>query len=273
MIDMHVHTNASDGIFSPTQIVDWAYKKGLRGVAITDHDTVGGILEAVAASKKYDNFLLIPGIEFSCIYDEKEVHVLGHFMDYTHKDLVEITSQIKEYRFTRIKKMIQKLKDMNISIEFEEVKKTVQDGSFGRPHIARILVQKGYADSISDAFEKFLVKGRPAFVERFKLSVKEAIHIIKKSRGIPTLAHPGLLDPSISIDDLIQKGFLGIEVYHREHDKQDEKRFLKKAKEYNLFITGGSDYHDDQNMGIPTIGSVGVSDELVMNMKNSVESL
>ncbi|WP_165000327.1 PHP domain-containing protein [Anaerophilus nitritogenes] len=271
MIDMHVHTNASDGIFSPTQIVEWAYKKGLRGIAITDHDTVDGIVEAVYTSKKYGGFLLVPGIEFSCIYDGKEVHILGYFIDYTHQELINITKEIKDYRLKRIKKMIQKLQEINISIDFDEVKNIVKDGSFGRPHVAKILVQKGYADSISDAFEKFLTRGREAFVERFKLSVEEAIDIIKKSGGIPTLAHPGLLDESIFIDDLIKKGFLGIEVYHREHDSQHEEIFFKKAKEYNLFVTGGSDYHDDQKEGVPTVGSVGISYESVINMKNSIE--
>ncbi|QXM06084.1 PHP domain-containing protein [Crassaminicella indica] len=267
IVDMHVHTSASDGIFSPAEIVGWAKKLGLKGVAITDHDTVDGIKEAVKASEKYDDFLVIPGIEFSTLYNKVEIHILGYFIDYKHPDMIRITEKIKNYRSKRAALIINKLIKLDYDLNVSEVKALSKEGAIGRPHIARLLVKKGYVSSVQEAFEKLLQKGKPAYVERFKLTVDEAIHIIKKSKGIPVLAHPGLIAAGVDIEQIIQKGIKGIEVYHSKHSKVHNKIYLELAKKYNLFVTGGSDYHDEMVDGIPAIGRVFVSYDLVKEMK------
>lgn len=258
-IDMHVHTKASDGILSPKEVVEWAFRNGLAGVAITDHDTVDGIEEACLTAAGYDNFQVIPGIELSTIYYAEEVHILGYHIDYYHSELVELTKTIRDERLNRGKKIIQRLKQLNYDISIEEVLVYTEGGVIGRPHIARALANKGYVSTMQEAFEKLLGKGKPAFIERFKLPPNEAIDIIERAGGIPVLAHPGLLKKNINIMDILNLGIRGIEVYHTKHTSADNKIYLKLAEKLRLFITGGSDYHDAFMHGIPAIGSISVS--------------
>ncbi|WZL74906.1 PHP domain-containing protein [Clostridiaceae bacterium 35-E11] len=272
-VDMHVHTSASDGIFSPREIVDWGVKLGMKAIAITDHDTIDGVKEAIEISKKYSDFMMIPGIEFSTFYNDIEVHVLGYFIDFANNIIVEITNKIKEQRLERSKKIIQRLRNLQYDVDFAEVCEQSNKGAIGRPHIARILVSKGYVASIEEAFEKLLGRGKPAYAERFKLNVEEAIKIIREAKGIPVLAHPGLIDKTINIETLIHKGFKGIEVFHTKHSTEDSKKYLDLAKKFHLFVTGGSDYHDILINGVPSIGSVGISYELMTRMKESLKNL
>ncbi len=266
-IDMHIHTNASDGIFSPTEIVDWSVRLGLKGIAITDHDTIDGIEEALIASKKYSEFLIIPGIELNTIYNNEEIHLLGYFIQHTNNDIIQTTKAIKNHRLKRAHDMIKKLNAMHFNITFSEVQRIAKNGAIGRPHIARILVHKGYTTSVEEAFQKFLQKGRPAYVERFKLTIEEGIEMISKAKGVPVLAHPGLMDQSIDIRTLIHKGIKGIEVYHIKHSDLQQQEFLQYAKENHLFITGGSDYHDHIVKGVPSIGRVTVPYHSIIEMK------
>lgn len=268
-IDMHVHTTASDGIFSPMEIVESAKKNGLKGIAITDHDTIEGISEAIEASKKYKDFIVIPGIEFSTIFDEVEVHILGYFIDFNNPKILYITEKMKNHRLERGKRIIEKLQEMDVDITLEDIYKVVEEGVIGRVHIGRVLVNKGYVSSINEAFEKFLKKGRPAYVERFKLTIKEAVDMIEISNGIPVLAHPGLIDKKIKLTTIIEKGIRGIEVYHPKHSMIEKEYYLNLAKKYNLFITGGSDYHDGIVNGLPTVGSTAIPYETIMKMKRS----
>ncbi|MCT4606789.1 MAG: PHP domain-containing protein [Marinisporobacter sp.] len=267
MIDMHVHTNASDGILSPRDVVYWAKERGFKGIAITDHDTIDGIKEAIKVSQEYDDFLVIPGIEFSTLYYDREVHILGYFIDYKNQQLIHMTKRIKNYRAKRIELMVDKLRELGYDIHFSEVKDDQKEGAIGRPHVARILVQKGYVSSVSEAFEKLLSKGRPAYVERFKLTVDEAIEFIENAKGIPVLAHPALIDKGIDIEEIIKKGIKGIEVYHSEHSAFHNKMYLELSKKYDLFITGGSDYHDEMIEGIPNIGKIFIPYDTIKEMK------
>lgn len=267
-IDMHVHTRASDGIFSPSEIVYWAKKLGLKGIAITDHDTVEGIEEAIEVSKKYNDFFVIPGIEFSTIYNDAEIHVLGYFIDFKNEEIIKMTNEIKNHRIQRAKLIVEKLIKIGYKITFTEVLDIAKEGAIGRPHIAKVLLKKGYVSSIQEAFEKLLIKGKDAYVERFKLTVDEAINVIENANGIPVLAHPRLIDSKISIEDILKKGIKGIEVYHSRHSYLHSQIYLKLAQKYNLFITGGSDYHDEMINGRPTIGSVSVPHHKIISMKN-----
>ncbi|HHY91304.1 MAG TPA: PHP domain-containing protein [Clostridiales bacterium] len=274
IIDMHVHTNASDGVLSPREAVEWAARLGLRGIAITDHDTVGGIKEGLQAAQKCKDFLLIPGIEFSTFYQDTEVHILGYFIDYQNEKLIRISERIRNARFERITKMIEKLNRLGIDIHVSEVFSAFHDAmSIGRPHIARILIEKNYAQSIEEAFHKFLEEGKPAYVERFKLSVEEAINLIRDAHGISVLAHPGLLDDHVDVKEIIDLGIQGIEVYHSKHSYEESQFYLDMAYKRNLLITGGSDYHDkapdDAKEGI---GSTGVPYDFVKTMMALVKT-
>lgn len=257
-IDMHVHSKVSDGILSPREVVEWAYKNGLKGVSITDHDTIDGIEEACLTAADYNNFQVIAGIELSTLYKEDEVHILGYHIDYHNEELVELTRKIRYERLNRGKKIISVLNQLHYNITMEDVLEYTDGGVIGRPHIARVLLKKGFVGSLQEAFEKLLGKGKAAFVERFKLSPEEAVSIIEKAGGIPVLAHPGLLKRTINIMDLINTGIKGIEVYHIKHTPLDHRIYLEIAKKYGLFITGGSDYHDAFMHGIPAIGSIAV---------------
>lgn len=258
-IDMHIHSTASDGILKPSEIIDWAVKLGLKGVAITDHDTVDGLDEADRSAKAYKDFLFIPGIEFSTQFMDHEVHILGYWIDYGDPGIIKLTEKIKDDRAQRGRRIIEKLVELGYHITFEEVLSSSKGGAIGRPHIGRLLVEKGYRRTIQDTFETLLGKGKPAYIERFKLSPEEAIATIINAKGVPVLAHPGLLNKEIDIMEIISKGIRGIEVYHSKHERKDWQRFLAIAKEHGLFVTGGSDYHDTFLNTRPTIGSVGIS--------------
>ncbi|MCT4618681.1 MAG: PHP domain-containing protein [Marinisporobacter sp.] len=271
MVDMHVHTSASDGILSPIDVVYWAKERGLKGIAITDHDTIDGIEEAIKVSKKYDDFLVIPGIEFSTLYHDTEIHILGYFIDCKNQNLIHMTKRIKNYRAKRIELMVDKLRELGYDIHFSEVKDDQKEGAIGRPHVARILLQKGYVSSVSEAFEKLLGKGKPAYVERFKLTVDEAIELIENAKGIPVLAHPALIDKGIDIEEIIKKGIKGIEVYHSEHSAFHNNMYLEFSKKYDLFITGGSDYHDEMIENIPNIGKIFIPYDKIKEMKKSLK--
>lgn len=247
-VDMHTHTLYSDGLLSPKELIDLAIEKNLSGIAITDHDTIEALEEANQYVKTKDNFILVTGIEFGCEYKGKEVHLLGYFIDYDHSDLIEITEKLKESRVARGEKIVDKLIKLEVDINIDDVKKFARDNYIGRPHIARALVEKNYVKDINEAFDKYLKKGAPAYVERFQLSIKESIELIKKTKGLSVLAHPGLIKDKEVIDYVISLGIDGIECYHSKHKDNEINDFIELAKTNNLIITGGSDFHGEENI-------------------------
>lgn len=263
--DLHIHTTESDGKLTPAQIVDEAVKNNINLIAITDHDTITGIDEAIERSNFYDNIKVIPGIELSTIYNDKEIHLLGYFIDYKDDKLINLTNKIKKHRFERAKKIVDKLNNLNINITIDDVVKESQGESIGRPHIARVMIEKGYIKDISEAFDKYIGKNKKAFVERYKLSLKDAIDIIHDCSGIAVLAHPILL--KVPIKELLDDFDIdGIEVYHSKQTKNDSKLYLKIAKEYNLYITGGSDFHHFDNLSNIAIGSSSINIESIKEL-------
>lgn len=241
--DMHVHTYYSDGIFSPRKIVELAIERNLRGIAITDHDTVSGIEEAISQSRGFPNFSVIPGIEFSCLHNNEEVHILGYFVNYKSEELACVLSKLNNSRKQRSKRIVEKLNQFNINISIEEVEELGTDGFTGRFHIAKLLLEKAYVNSIEEAFERFLSRGGLAYVQRESLNVKDTIKLISKMNGISVLAHPGLLKNKETINYCIQMGIMGIESIHSKHSLIQSKEFNRLAKKYNLIATGGSDCH------------------------------
>jgi predicted metal-dependent phosphoesterase TrpH len=251
-IDLHVHTNASDGDFSPKELIDHAIKNKIKAIAITDHDSITSVKEAMEYSKNKD-LEVIPGVEISCNQERFfDIHILGFFIDYNDANLKSLLEAQKQRRIQNKKDIIKKLNKFGYDINFEEVKKHVGD-SLGRPHIAKVLVEKHNFSSIKQVFDELLDNKAKAYVEPERVSFKQAIDTIKKCKGIAVLAHPYLYDePEKVIKLFIKLGGQGIEIdypYKKALNLDEDackKIFnnLKKiAKDKNLLITGGSDYH------------------------------
>ncbi|ADL07964.1 PHP domain-containing protein [Thermosediminibacter oceani] len=261
-VDLHLHTTFSDGTLTPEQVVDKAFSLNLRAIAITDHDTVDGIVPAVERAKKYPMLEVIPGIEINTYYGE-EVHILGYYIDYLGNTLKSTLSALQEERINRIKKIIEKLQQLGIEISFEEVQAKASGSSIGRPHVARVLIDKKIVSSVDEAFALYLDQGKPAYVPRQKLTPYFAVDLIKKCGGIAVIAHPGVLKKQEIVKSLINYGIQGIEVYHKEHDDERVKYYKKIAMKYGLLMTGGSDCH-----GVPLLmGSRPVPYEYVVELK------
>ena len=269
--DLHVHTNYSDGRFKPSKVIDLAVERNLNGIAITDHDTILGIDKAIEYSKKYKGFEVIPGIELGSIYNDEEVHILGYFIDYTSKELLETIKALKKDRINRGRKIIDKLKKININISEKEISSLNEDEFTGRVHIARILIKMKYANSISDAFEKYLKIGAPAYVERKTLSIKESIDLINRSKGLAVLAHPGILKKKDTIINYcIENNIQGIECMHSKHSIKDTEKFMKIARKHNLLITAGSDCHGEIINNSLLLGKFYIGESEMLKMKELI---
>lgn len=269
--DLHLHTTCSDGMLTPETVVQIANKLKLRAIAITDHDTIDGIAPALREAKKYSDLEVIPGIEINTHYEGQEIHILGYYIDYKEDYLKQTLTEFQEYRILRAKKIIYKLNNqLKIDVCFDEVLKKAKGPSVGRPHIAAALAEKGYAENIQDAFEKYLDLGKPAYVPRKKITPYDAIDIIKKSKGIPVLAHPGLLEKQDIIQSLIDYGIIGIEVIHRDHSQWQNKFYYDFALKNNLLMTGGSDSHGTDPI---TIGSLDIPAEFAYELKKKKDTI
>jgi len=251
--DLHLHTTASDGIFSPREVVQKAKNLGLSTIAITDHDSIEGLDEAIKAGQE-KKVEVIPGIELSALEGEREVHILGYFIDPTNWRLAETLSKIIETRQNRAREMIEKLNSFGVDISIDRVKEISGNSFIGRPHIAKAMIEKGYIEEISEAFTKdFIGRGGRAYVERFELSPRQAIELIYEAKGISVLAHPGYLNDRSSLTDEDISGYAtmgvqGLEVYYSNHTLRQIEVYKKIAEKYNLKITGGSDCHGQKEL-------------------------
>lgn len=248
IIDLHTHTTCSDGTYTPSDLVILAKKEGLRAVAITDHDTISGVEEAVNRGNEI-GIEVIPGVELSVEF-EREIHILGLYIDYKSEKLHNALKEIMSQRNQRNPKIISKLNEIGIAVTFDEVKALAHGEVVGRAHIAKVLVQKGYTVDMRDAFEKYLRFGAPAYCKRDKISPSDAISLIKGVGGAAILAHPGHLKKSPQdlekfIIELKQIGLDGIEVFHSDHNDEIQKLLQTIAMKNKLLISGGSDFHGD----------------------------
>ncbi|MCL2140813.1 MAG: PHP domain-containing protein [Dehalococcoidia bacterium] len=243
-IDLHVHTNASDGKHSPSRLVELAAQRGLSILAITDHDTVDGSIQALEAVRNYPNLKVIPGVEISSHAPGCEVHILGYFIDVAAPEFIRQMSLLRGSRIERACAMVEKLNDLGFAITMQRVREIAGTGSIGRPHIAQALVEKGYVNSFQEVFERYLGQGGLAYVERSKLSPEEAVTLILKSGGLPVLAHPTTIsDAEQMIVRLVDCGLVGLECHYKDYNAIQRKEMLALARRYNLIATGGSDYH------------------------------
>lgn len=245
MLDLHIHTTASDGSLTPTQVVQLARKKGFSLIAVTDHDTMGGVAEALEAGKKY-NVDVVPGVEISSGVT-LEVHMLGYGMSPDHPVMKAMMEDMRAARVERMERIIENLQKMGVPITVEEVE-AVAGGAIGRPHIAQVLIAHGLVPDVRTAFREYIGVGAKAYVERRKMTSEQVIANIRDAGGVPVLAHGRLLRISEVelnqwIDSMAKKGLMGLECYHNAHTPQMERLLRAAAERNGLLVTGGSDFH------------------------------
>ncbi len=240
-VDLHTHTTCSDGRLTPTELVMMAHRNGVRRLALTDHDTTAGLAEAIAAATTL-GMELIPGIEFGTDIPGNEVHMLGLFMEHQDPVVQEALTRFQIGRVDRARGMVQRLAELGVPIAWERVQEIAQ-GSVGRPHVAQALLEAGHVQSITEAFDRFIARNGPAYVERVKFTPSEAIQLIHESVGVAVLAHP-LEGPGVLhlVPELVAEGLDGIECYYyRDFGRLEE--LLEVARRHDLVATGGSDFH------------------------------
>lgn len=246
--DLHVHTTASDGILTPAEVIMLACQCGLRGIAITDHDTVNGVIDPNLFKLARKNEIeVIAGIEINTDYEDEEVHILGYFIDVREPQLLKRLEEIKQARVERMVKIVDRLHHMGIDISLRSVYKIAGTGAVGRPHIAMVMIENGYAATIKEVFDKYLRRGGLAYVPRYRLLLDEAMTLIKNAGGVAILAHPGLIKNKMVIEKVMNMGVEGMEVFYPEHTNAETSQFLNMARQRKLLVTGGSDFHGTEN--------------------------
>jgi 3',5'-nucleoside bisphosphate phosphatase len=258
-VDLHIHSNSSDGKYSPDVIVCMAAASGLKYIALTDHDSVEGIPAAVKAAQSFPALTFIPGVEISTDVADGEVHVLGYFIDFNAPEFRASLKRFQDNRLGRAQGMIEKLARLGIKIDWARVKELAGEATVGRPHIARAMLEKGYIKSFEEAFDKYIGHGGPAYVERDKLTPEEAVGLILRAKGLPVLAHPFTVkNPETLVKKMKPAGLVGLEVYYKDASMEETEKMLRLAEEQELITTGGTDYHGmGENNEVP-IGGVNV---------------
>jgi 3',5'-nucleoside bisphosphate phosphatase len=248
MIDLHVHTNLSDGTLSPEELLAHAEEKGLRALAVTDHDTVAGVRRAQRAGTNR-GIEVISGVEVSAQWPSGILHILGFFVRPEDPNLLESLDWLAKGRRDRIPKILSKLESLGVRIAEEDVEKEAVGGVPGRPHVANVLLRLGYVRSMQEAFDRYLRKGSPAYIEKVKLPPEQSVRVIRDAGGIPVLAHPYSLFEhdgaklELIVKQLLSYGLQGIEAYYSKHSVVQTHGFLRMASRLGLAVTGGSDFH------------------------------
>lgn len=264
-IDLHTHTTASDGLLSPEQLVDMARNAGVHVLAICDHDSTDGVDAAVAAGMRL-GVEVIPAVEINTDVDQGEVHVLGYFIDHREVWLQEFLRRLRDGRLHRAERMVEKLNALGIKVDFARVRALAQ-GAVGRPHVAWAMVEAGTVKSVEEAFDRYIGRSGPAYVERMKVTPVEAVQVILRADGIPVLAHPGWGVQDAMIASLVDVGLEGIEAYYPEHTPAMQAHYLALAKQHNLLVTGGTDFHGTNLATKAPIGGQFVPAEVIDKLK------
>lgn len=258
--DLHIHSTASDGKLSPKEIVELAVKKGLEVISITDHDSVAGIPEAIEAAHSFSHLKLVPAVEMAADITDGELHILGYFIDFSHPQLLKALEYQRHSRETRMIKIISRLKELGIFVDFVRVREIAKGETLGRTHIARAMVEAGYVSSLREAFLKYIGRGRPAYIPREGISPEEIVRLIINVGGLPVIAHP--LDTGLTEDGLKnlllhlrKEGLVGLEAYYDGYSSYVKEKLASLAHSFGLIVTGGSDYHGWEETDTP-IGEV-----------------
>ncbi len=242
--DFHTHSTCSDGLRTPTELVDLAASRGVRVLALTDHDTLDGLAEAEAAAARHPGFTLVPGVELSCDVPGTEVHILGYFIDRERAGLISQLDEFRQGRIDRAQRIIDALKRLGAPIEWSRVQELAGEASVGRPHIAQALLEAGHIETFNEAFERFIGRNGPAYAERPKLGPAEAIAMIRDAGGLAVFAHPSFTENHERVAaELAAAGAFGLEAYYKGYEPALVGALAALAERLGLFAIGGSDYH------------------------------
>lgn len=263
--DLHIHSNRSDGLLSPEEIVEKAAELGLKAISIVDHDEIGGVKLAIKRGMEL-GVEVIPGVELSTHGEGHEVHIIGYFIDCQNELILNYLHFFRQERYKRAVKILERLKAFGINLKMEKVLHKAGFGSIGRPHIADVMVEEGYVSSFDEAFHKYLGDGRPACVPKFKISPGEAIDLISSVGGLSFLAHPGVDLSDREVIRLVKRGLDGIETTHPKHTQEKAVWLRGVIKKYGLLESGGSDCHGNRK-GRLLMGKHNVPYELIGRMR------
>ncbi len=264
-IDLHIHTTASDGAYTPLEVVQGALDKGLAAIAITDHDTTAGIGQALKAAEGM-TLEVIAGIELSAERAKEEVHILGYYIDHNSAALRRKLRVLREARRERAWQIVERLAVLGMPLRWERVEEIAGESSaFGRPHIAQALRERGYVNSFNEAFERYIGLGGPAYVSRYKLGSLQAIEMITTARGLPVLAHPR--GQEHRLPELADEGLVGLEAYYPGYTADEREALARLAHKYDLICTGGSDFHGHGGMLSVALGEVSVPWECLEHLR------
>ena len=255
--DFHNHSTASDGVLSPTDLMLLAYQQGVRVMALTDHDSTDGVAEARRAVAAHEDFTLISGVEMGTDIPGAEVHVLGYFLEPDNAELQQVLSRLREGRRGRGERMVEKLRALGFDVTWEQVQRFAGDGAVGRPHVAQALFEKGYVSTVTEAFDKYIGRNGPAYVEREKMTPAEAVATIVRLGGVANLAHPAdLPELDALLSELKASGLSGMEVHYKTYEPDVVQRLAAAARNFDLIPLGGSDYHGLYGEGEPFPGGM-----------------
>jgi predicted metal-dependent phosphoesterase TrpH len=266
-VDLHLHTTFSDGRLSPTELVRLCAERGLKVISISDHDSTEGIAEALETARAFPDLTVVPGIELSTNIPGSEVHVLGYFVDYENAGFQRLLAEFRDGREERAERMVEKLETLGVNVSWERVVELSDGGAIGRPHIARAMVEAGIVEYPRDAFDRYIGRNGPAYVERLKLTPEGAIKILVENGALPVIAHPTYTatksdrDEVAELEELLARlkavGLVGVEVYYGDYSADVVARLASLASEIGLIPCGGSDYHASGNPDEPEPGTVG----------------
>jgi 3',5'-nucleoside bisphosphate phosphatase len=275
VIDLHTHTRYSDGSLTPTEVVALAARQGLRAVAITDHDSIDGLEEALAAGERL-GIEVVPGVELNLEHEQVTMDLLGYFFDCCPGEEMQAElAELRRYRDERNARILERLAELGLPVEPEELAAIAENGAAGRPHIGEAMRRRGYVDSISDAFARYLRRGAPAWVDRRRLSLGQAVRLLRASAGLPVIAHPGIIRTDRTglaaiVRDAARAGVAGLECHYPLHDDETVAACRALCDRYGLVATGGSDFHGDVKPDVRlghADGGRPVADELLEGLR------
>lgn len=272
-IDLHTHTRASDGLDTPAELVANASRQGLSVLGVTDHDTVDALAD-VQREADAAGITLVPGVELSTTVARGEVHVLGYFVDRDNDDFRARLRELADQRIRRVERMIERLHELGYDVDADAILAEADEGSIGRPHVARGLIATGAAKDVSDAFDRFLKAGRPAYIPRDPFSPEDAVRLLREHGVVPVLAHPfSTKDIERTLEQLVPVGLLGFETYYAEYTEEQHAELRRIADAWELLPTGGSDYHGTGVREGRELGTAPVPDEVAERLFDLHESM
>lgn len=269
-IDLHLHSTASDGSYPPETVVAMAERAGVRVMALTDHDSIDGIVAAEARAAK-SGIRIISGVELSVSESGFDVHLLAYGFDLAERGIVAALARYRDSRRDRARKILMRLKGLGIRIAFEEVEEIAKGGALGRPHVAEALMRGGHVETFQEAFQRFLGHHAPAYVPKQTVALEEALTVVRDAGGVTALAHPGTLNRDHLIAAWVRRGLDGIEVWHSKHAAADIARYREIAKQHGLLMTGGSDFHGERTPDV-SIGGAAVPESILGPLEEALRA-